>query len=357
MHGEVDHDHLGLGAVLIDLDVEHAGADAVGVDGAHLDGGVEQGDIFTLASDAGDGVGGHVMTGVLEVGYERKRFASGEAFGPVGATVVEDGLACGDEHLAAPGLTAIGHLDIDLEARAVFNTLCYDEAECILQGDGLLGRQHTKLSGALGEGQALVGASQVDVGVAVSRVNADVLEDHGEARLLVDRSEVGRVVGDGDEGAFGRKDGDTQDFSHFVVADHSQGGITHIGHRGEAKGAGAVDDVARGNHFAIHHQGGDAVSGVLGGDFQFAHAEHQHFGRASNIHAAGVVGADQQARVAKEDPSVVGGTIVARSGIEDIHITVQGSAAEGVAEEVSASPSGEDVDHFVLAVHGRRPRL
>ena len=236
LQGEADGDLLRLGAVGIDLDVEHTGGRAIRIDGADLDGVALDGDIFALAGDGGDGIGSHVVTNVLEIGHQGHGLARDETTSPRSVVVGEDGLASGDVGSSVPRLATIGHLDVDLEIGAVFNTFGDDEAESVLQGDGLFGGQNAKFGGVLGDVHTLVGASQGDGGDAVGRVNADILESHAQVGFLVDGSEVGRVAVDGHEGAFGRQHFHGDDLGHFVVAHHGQRGGANVGHGREFEG-------------------------------------------------------------------------------------------------------------------------
>ena len=170
--------------------MEHARSCTVGINGAELDVFVEQGDILAFAGNGGNGVGGHVVTNVLEVGDDGQLFTWDIAASPCGATKVEDGLSSSDEDLAIPCLATALHGDINRETSAVFNTFGNDETEGILQSDGLFGSNHAKFGSTVEDAQALVVAAQSHVGDTLGRVDADVLKAHAEARLHVDGSEV-----------------------------------------------------------------------------------------------------------------------------------------------------------------------
>ncbi len=265
---------LGLRACFIDGDLEGAVSQTFRVDGADLDAVVEDGDILIFAGDGGDGVGSHVVTDVLEVGDDALLFAGDETARPTGANIVKDGLTSGDEDLALPGVRAVGHSDVDLETRAVNGAFIDNKAESIGEGGGFVSVQHIEGSRLVENRDAVVLARQRHRGGAVGRVDADVLEADAQVGLHVDGSEVRRAVVNGDEGTFGRKDFNRDDFGHLVVTNDSQGCGAHFVQRVEVERAVAVDDGAGADYLVVHHHRGDAESGILSGDLHLGHAKH-----------------------------------------------------------------------------------
>ena len=66
----------------------------------------------------------------------------------------------------------------------------------------------------------------------------------------------------------------------------------------------------------------------------------------------------RQGRVAIEDPTVVGAFvgILGCAEVEDGHVAVNGNAAHGTPDLVAVG-FDQDVDHLVLTIHRRCPRL
>ena len=243
MHCEVHGNLFGLWASSVDLDIKHASADTFWIDSTHLNGGIEYGDVFALASNRGNGIGGHVVPHVLEVGDKCHCFSRDKAAGPIRTSILKNGLARSDEGLTVPCMSSVGHLHIDLESGAVFNAFCNDETESVLQNDGFFSGQHIKLSSTTEDAQTFVIAGQGNRSVAISRVNAHILEAHGQTCLYIDRSEVGRIVVHCDIGSFSRKDFDRHNLGNLVITHDGKGSSANITHRGEAEGACAVFDV------------------------------------------------------------------------------------------------------------------
>ena len=65
-----------------------------------------------------------------------------------------------------------------------------------------------------------------------------------------------------------------------------------------------------------------------------------------------------QSRVAKKNPAVVSALvgIIVCAKVKDCHVAVDGNTAHGTPDMVAIG-FNEDVNHLVLAVHGRNPRL
>ena len=177
-HGEGDGQLGGFGAVAGDGDVELAGDFLVNGDGAHVDSGVADREIAAGSGHPSHGVGGLVMTGVLELGGEGEGFTGGEAAVPSHVLVFQDSFAGRDDQVALPGFAAVDGGVMEGDVGSVGHTRGDTELEAVQSGGGFRS-QDTKGFGTRGGCDIGVGGTQGDGGGTRGGVCADILDREG----------------------------------------------------------------------------------------------------------------------------------------------------------------------------------
>ena len=119
IQGECQRKLLGHGAVGINSDVEHASGNTRWVDCASFESAVFDGNIFARRSDAGDGVGSHVVTSVLKRGNDREGLARHKSTSAGHAVELQHSFTSSDDGLAFPSIVATNGHGLDGESGAV----------------------------------------------------------------------------------------------------------------------------------------------------------------------------------------------------------------------------------------------
>ena len=233
---------LGLGALGSDIDIEDAHGFAVRVDGASLEAVALEGDVWALRVDAAKGIGGSVVSDILEDGSHADSFTGDETSWSYAADEFQSGLTGGDDDFAFPCVAAAGSGGVDGEAGAVSNTSSDAVAETA-QGNGGFSSEVVERSSAVDDGQVVVVAAQADVGGASSGIRADVLEGDVQVRLVADVSIGGSVAVNADVWAFQRSSRNSGKVRDLVDSSDADGHFAARGDRlnGDVGGARLVD--------------------------------------------------------------------------------------------------------------------
>ena len=175
IHGEGQRQRLGHGAVGVNDDIEHARGHTRRVDSASVEGVAHKADIGAGRADMGNGIGGHVVTSVLERSHDGEGLARDKTTGTSHAVELQHGFASCDDCFAFPSIAATNSGDLDGESAAIGNTFSNAISETIHLNGGVRIKV-VEGTYALDDGQVAVFAGESDVSRAIGGLRTHVLE-------------------------------------------------------------------------------------------------------------------------------------------------------------------------------------
>ena len=166
---------LAYGTVGVHGEVEHASGDARWVKRSHFKGVVFKADIITRRGNTGNGIGGFVVSRVLECGHNREGLSRDKTTGVSYTIELKHGFTSGDNGSSFPSIAATYGGGVDGEAGSVSNALVNAVHEAANLNSGF-GVKAFKRGSAVEDGQAFILTAQRPGGGATRCGSTNVLE-------------------------------------------------------------------------------------------------------------------------------------------------------------------------------------